>query len=89
MGCVLSAEKQELEVLVLEPSCCRELARTWFCARYGACRNVRLGVRHLGAPGQARDGARGMRPGQVGLPGKAQSGGLLAMLRHCRIGSGF
>ena len=76
-------------MLVLVPCCCRELPRTWFCARYGACRNVRLGVRHLGAPGQARDGARGMRPGQVGLPGKAQSGGLLAMLRHCRIGSGF
>ena len=70
--CVLSAVKQELVVLVLEPCCCRELAHTCFCARYGARRNARLGVRHLGTPGQARDGARGVRPGHVGLPGRAQ-----------------
>ena len=51
--------KLELVVLVLEPCFCRELARTCFCACYGARRNARLGVRHLSTPGQARDGARG------------------------------
>ena len=59
-------------MLVLEPCCCRELARTCFCARYGARRNARLGVCHLGAPGQAWDGARGVRAGHVRLPGRAQ-----------------
>ena len=70
--CVQIVVKQELVVLVLEPCFCRELARTCFCACYGARRAARLGVRHLGTPGQARDGARGVRAGHVRLPGRAQ-----------------